>query len=134
MNIRNDFPILRKKMNGHDLIYFDNAATSQKPQSVIDTISHYYSEQNSNIHRAVYTLGEQGTTLYENAREKVASFINAAPEEVVFTKGTTEGINFVANTWALGNIKEGDEILLTQMEHSSNLIPGNKFRIKPVLI
>ena len=125
-----DFPILKQKINGHPLIYFDNAATSQKPQQVIDALTKYYSEQNNNIHRSVYTFGEQATTLYENARRTVADFINADPEEIVFTKGTTESINFIAGTWALQYIKKGDEIVLTQMEHHSNLIPWQQCALK----
>jgi cysteine desulfurase/selenocysteine lyase len=121
--LRKDFPILNQKINGHPLIYFDNAATSQKPQAVIDALTKFYSQQNNNIHRSIYSFGEQTTTLYENARRIVADFINAEPEEIVFTKGTTEGINFVASTWAADHLKKEDEILLTEMEHHSNLIP-----------
>lgn len=122
-NIRKDFPILSKKVDGHQLVYLDNAATSQKPQSVIDAITNFYTEHNSNIHRAIYTLGEETTTLYEQARAKVAQFINADPSEIIFTKGTTESINLVASTWAQQHIAKGDEILISQMEHHSNMIP-----------
>lgn len=122
-NIRKDFPLLQKKVDRHQLIYFDNAATSQKPQQVIDAISNYYESQNSPIHRAMYNLGEQATTLYEQAREKVAQFINAHSDEVIITKGTTQSINAVAAGWARVHLKEGDEILLTQMEHHANLLP-----------
>ena len=121
--LRKDFPILKQKINDHKLIYFDNAATSQKPQQVIDTLTKFYAEQNSNIHRSINAFGEQATTLYENARRTVADFINADQEEIIFTKGTTEGINFIASTWAAQHLKKDDEILLTQMEHHSNLIP-----------
>jgi len=121
--LRKDFPIFKQKINGHPLIYFDNAATSQKPQTVIDALSRFYLEQNNNIHRSVYAFGEQATTLYEDARASVADFINAQTDEVVFTKGTTEGINFIASTWATQHLKKGDEILLTEMEHHSNLVP-----------
>ncbi len=122
-NWRNDFPIFSHLYKGKQLIYFDSAATSQKPQMVIDAITKFYTEQNSNIHRGIYAFGEEVTTLYENARAKVAAFINAEPDEIIFTKGTTEGINFVASTWAAQHIGTDDEILLTQMEHHSNLIP-----------
>lgn len=122
--IRKDFPLLlQKKINGNSLIYFDNAATTQKPQHVIDTIAHFYELQNSNIARAVYAFGEQTTTLYESARVTVAEFINADVHEIVFTKGTTESINTVAMGWALVHLKAGDEIVLTQMEHHSNILP-----------
>lgn len=116
--IKKDFPLLQKK-----IIYFDNAATSQKPQHVIDAMTHFYESQNSTIHRSVYSFGEQATTLYEQARAKVAQFINADVHEVIFTKGATESINAVATGWALQHLKSGDEILLTQMEHHSNLLP-----------
>lgn len=121
--IRKDFPLLNKKINNKDLIYFDNAATSQKPQEVINAVTHFYESQNSTIHRAVYAFGEQATTLYEQARATVAEFINADQHEIVFTKGTTEGINAVAAGWALEHLKQSDEILLTQMEHHANLLP-----------
>ena len=121
--IRKDFPILHKKFDKHSLIYFDNAATSQKPQQVIDAITDFYETKNSNISRAVYSFGEQATILYEHAREKIAQFINADPDEIVFTKGATQSINGVAIGWALEHLKKGDEILLTQMEHHSNLLP-----------
>lgn len=121
--IKKDFPLLGKKINNHSLIYFDNAATSQKPQAVIDAITHFYESQNSTIHRAVYAFGEQATTLYEQARSTVAEFINADVHEIVFTKGATESINAVATGWALVHLKPGDEILLTQMEHHANLLP-----------
>jgi cysteine desulfurase / selenocysteine lyase len=121
--LRSDFPILHKKIDGLPLIYLDSAATSQKPQVVIDALTNFYTEHNSNIHRAIYTLGEETTTLYEKAREKVAQFINADPSEIIFTKGTTESINLVASTWAQQHIKKGDQILISQMEHHSNMIP-----------
>lgn len=122
-NIKKDFPLLHKKINNHSLIYFDNAATSQKPQAVIDATTYFYENQNSTIHRAVYAFGEQATTLYEQARGKVAAFINVDVQEIVFTKGATQSINAVAAGWAQENIKVGDEILLTQMEHHANLLP-----------
>lgn len=133
--IRKDFPLLQKKVNNRSLIYFDNAATSQKTQQVIDAMTHFYEFQNSNIARSVYAFGEQATTLYEQARAKVAEFINADVNEIVFTKGATESINAVATGWALTNLKAGDEILLTQMEHHANLLPWQQIsqRIGAVL-
>lgn len=122
-DIKKDFPLLNKKINNHSLIYFDSAATSQKPRQVIDAVTHFYESQNSTIHRAVYAFGEQATTLYEQARNTVAEFINADVHEIVFTKGATESINAVATGWALDHLKHGDEILLTQMEHHANLLP-----------
>lgn len=123
MNIAKDFPLLKKKVNGKDLIYFDNAATSQKPQAVIDALTKFYTEHNNNIHRGVYQSAEEATQMYENARKTVADFINAHSDEIIFTKGTTEGINFVVRAWAAHNLKAGDEIVLTELEHHSNIIP-----------
>jgi cysteine desulfurase/selenocysteine lyase len=123
MNIRKDFPLLKKKIDGKDLIYFDNAATSQKPQAVIDAITTFYTQHNNNIHRGVYQSAEETTAMYEDARKTVASFINAHPEEIVFTKGTTEGINFVVHAWAAHHLQAGDEIVISELEHHSNLIP-----------
>jgi cysteine desulfurase/selenocysteine lyase len=125
--IRADFPILGRRVYGKPLVYLDNAATSQKPRQVIDALVRYYEHSNANIHRAVHCLGEEATTAYEGAREKVAKFINApSTESVIFTRNTTEAINLVSYTWARQNIHEGDEILLTQMEHHSNLIPWQR--------
>ncbi|HVP05477.1 MAG TPA: cysteine desulfurase [Dehalococcoidia bacterium] len=122
--IRRDFPILQRQVHGKPLVYLDNAATSQKPRQVIDALVRYYETTNANIHRAVHTLGEEATAEYEEAREKVRRFINApTTESVIFTRNTTESINLVAYSWGRANIREGDEILLTQMEHHSNLIP-----------
>ncbi|MEO8456267.1 MAG: cysteine desulfurase [Chloroflexota bacterium] len=122
--IRKDFPILEREVHGKQLVYLDNAATSQKPKQVIDELVRYYENYNANIHRAVHTLGEEATAAYEAAREKVRAFINApSAESVIFTRNTTEAINLVAYSWGRANIIEGDEILLTQMEHHSNLIP-----------
>lgn len=122
--MRSDFPILKQKINGHPLIYFDNASTTQKPQEVLDSLINFYTTTNANTNRAVYTIGEQATQMYEDARAKVAAFIGASDaSEIIFTKGTTEGINFIANTWGECDIEEGDEILLTEMEHHSNLVP-----------
>lgn len=122
--IRADFPILNRKVNGKSLVYFDNGATAQKPKSVIDAIQKYYSEENSNIHRGVHTLSQEATTAYEVAREKMRAYISAAhTEEVIFTKGTTDGINLVASTFGRQNLKEGDEVIISGMEHHSNIVP-----------
>ncbi len=122
--IRKDFPILERKVYGKPLVYLDNAATSQKPRQVIDALVNYYEQYNANIHRAVHALGEDATAAYEASREKVRAFINAPnTESVIFTRNTTEAINLVAYSWGRANIHEGDEIVLTQMEHHSNLIP-----------
>ncbi len=121
---RKDFPILDQEIHGKPLIYFDNAATTQKPKQVIDAIAHYYEHDNANVHRAIHQLGERATLAYENARKKVAEFINAPnSKNIVFTRGTTESINLVATGWGEQFIKEGDEIILSEMEHHSNLIP-----------
>src|SRR3989338_858989 len=121
--IRKDFPILKRKLNGKPLVYFDNASTTQKPRQVIDAISGYYELHNSNVHRAVHTLSEEATEIYDSSHEKTAGFIGAERfEEVVFTKNNTESINIVANHFS-GSLKKGDEIVLTEMEHHSNLVP-----------
>lgn len=121
--ILDDFPILSRKINGHKLVYLDNAATTQKPLQVINAVRDFYLKHNANIHRSVHTLGEEATELYENAREEVASFINANRDEIIFTRGTTESINLVRFAWATKNLKRGDTILLTLMEHHSNIVP-----------
>jgi cysteine desulfurase/selenocysteine lyase len=122
--IRDDFPILRRMVHGKPLVYLDNAATSQKPRQVIQALVDYYENYNSNIHRAVHALGEEATEAYEGAREKVRQFINApSTDGVIFTRNATEAINLVAYSWGRANIREGDEILLTQMEHHSNQVP-----------
>jgi cysteine desulfurase/selenocysteine lyase len=122
--IRELFPILNQEVNGHPLVYLDNAATSQKPVSVIEALKHYYEWDNSNVHRGVHTLGSRATDAYEGAREKVAKFIHASSEqEIVFTRGTTTAINIVATSYARSVLREGDEIVITPMEHHSNLIP-----------
>ncbi|WP_430483032.1 cysteine desulfurase [Rossellomorea marisflavi] len=122
--IRKHFPILDQEVNGHPLVYLDSAATSQKPISVIEAVSDYYKGYNSNVHRGVHTLGTRATDGYEGAREKVRSFINAATtEEVIFTRGTTTSINTVAASYGRANVEEGDEIVITHMEHHSNIIP-----------
>src|SRR3989338_1769387 len=121
-SIKKDFPILNRKINGNKLVYLDSAATSQKPKQVIKSIVDYYENYNSNVHRGIYKLSEEATIAYENARSKVASLINASPEEVIFTKGTTDSINMLSNMLSR-NLKKDDEIILTEMEHHSNLVP-----------
>ncbi|AOV06963.1 cysteine desulfurase [Sporosarcina ureilytica] len=123
-DIRNHFPILNQEINGHPLVYLDSAATSQKPQQVIDAISHYYTYENSNVHRGVHTLGNRATEAYEGAREKVRRFVNAkSTKEIIFTRGTTTALNLVAQSYGQANVQEGDEIVITHMEHHSNIIP-----------
>ncbi|MFB9973160.1 cysteine desulfurase [Allobacillus sp. SKP2-8] len=122
--VRKQFPILDQEVNGHPLVYLDSAATSQKPQVVIDAIDDYYRRNNSNVHRGVHTLGSRATESYEGARDKVREFINASSiKEVVFVRGTTTAINMVASSYGRQNLSEGDEIVLTKMEHHSNIIP-----------
>lgn len=122
--VRADFPILNQKVNGQPLVYLDNAATSQKPQAVLDAMSNYYTTDNANVHRGVHTLSARATEAYEGARDKVAAFVNAASrDEIVFTRNASEAINLVAYAWGLSELKQGDEIVLTVMEHHSNLVP-----------
>ncbi len=122
--IKTDFPILNQKINGQQMIYFDNAATSQKPQFVIDSLVDYYQNDNANVHRGIYELSERATNAYEQARDKVQNFIHAKKrEEVLFTRGTTESLNWLASTYGAENIKQGDEILISYMEHHSNIVP-----------
>ena len=122
--IRKDFPILSRKVNGKPLVYFDNAATSQKPQQVIDATSKYYAFENANIHRGVHYLSQEATSAYEVVREKVRAYINAEKShEIIFTKGTTDSINLVASSFGRTNIGEGDEVLISAMEHHSNIVP-----------
>ncbi|HTW24494.1 MAG TPA: cysteine desulfurase [Candidatus Baltobacteraceae bacterium] len=139
--VRADFPILEQKVHGKPLVYLDNAATSQKPRAVIDAISRYYEGTNANIHRAVHHLSEQATEEYEAARVTAQNFINAASStEIIFVRGTTEGINLVAQTFGRANIHEGDEIIVTDMEHHSDIVPwqllagdrGAKLRVVPI--
>jgi cysteine desulfurase/selenocysteine lyase len=123
-SLRRDFPILDQEVNGHPLIYFDNAATSQKPRSVIEALTRYYTRDNANVHRGIHELSNRATGAYEAARERVAKFINArSPQEIIFTRGTTEGINLIANTWGIDHLKANDTILLSELEHHSNLVP-----------
>ena len=124
MKIREDFPILHQEVNGYPLVYFDNGATSQKPRQVIEAITSYYSVYNANIHRGVHTLSQRATSAYELAREEVKNLLNArSSEEIIFTKGTTEGINLIAQTWGRHYLKGGDEIVVTAMEHHANIVP-----------
>ncbi len=122
--IREDFPILRQRIRGKPLVYLDNAATSQKPQVVIDAVTRFYTAENANIHRGVHYLSERATVAYDEAREKVARFLNAhSSREIIFTRGTTEGINLVAQTYGRTHLKPGDDIVITAMEHHSNIVP-----------
>lgn len=122
--IRRDFPILKRQINGYPLIYFDNAATTQKPNQVIDAVTDFYQNHNGNVHRAVHELSLEATELYEQSREEIAKFINAKePSELVFVRGTTEAINLVAYSWGLSNLNKGDEVLLSLMEHHANIVP-----------
>lgn len=139
--IREQFPVLHQKVNGYPLVYFDNAASTQKPQRVIDRISHYYRNFNSNVHRGVHHLSQKATDAYETSRQTVRSFINAEKEhEVIFTKGTTDAINLVASAFAEKYLKKDDEIILTRMEHHSNIVPwqiaceksGAKIKVAPI--
>ena len=139
--IREDFPILHEKAHGQPLIYFDNAATSQKPRSVLDALRRYYEHNNANVHRGLHELSSRATEAYEGSRRRVADYLGAAsPDEIVFTRGTTESINLVAQAWGGKFLREGDVILLTEMEHHSNLVPwqlmaertGVRLRFVPV--
>src|SRR5580693_7722525 len=122
--LRADFPILDQKVHGHPLIYFDNAASSQKPRAVLDTLLHYYEHDNANVHRGIHELSNRATNAFEASRARTAKFLNAKTDnEIIFTRGTTEGINLVAQAWGSQNIKAGDKILLTEMEHHSNIVP-----------
>lgn len=122
--IRKDFPILQTRMNGKDLVFLDSAASSQKPQRVIDAFEDYYRCRNANIHRGAYRLSYEATDLYDATRTKMAAFLNAPePETIIFTRNTTEGLNLIAYSWAMSNLKPGDEILTSELEHHSNLVP-----------
>jgi len=122
-SISNEFPIFKRKINGHNLIYLDSASTSQKPTQVINSIKEYYEKFNSNVHRGVYKISEEATLAFENSRSNVASLINSYPEEIIFTSGTTKSINMLANILSMNYLKKGDEIIITEMEHHSNLVP-----------
>ena len=139
--IRRDFPLLQERVNGRQIVWFDNAATTQKPQAVIDRLSHFYAHENSNIHRAAHALAARATDAYEGARETVRRFIGAgSTEEIIFVRGTTEGINLVAKSWGAKNIGPGDEIIVSHLEHHANIVPwqqlaaekGAKIRVIPV--
>ena len=121
--IRRDFPILTRRVHDRPLVYLDSAASSQKPLPVLDAERHYYLHTHANIHRGVYALSEEATAAYEHAHDQVARFIHADFEEMVFTKNTTEALNLVAYAWGLAHLHEGDEVVLTQLEHHSNLVP-----------
>lgn len=140
--IRADFPVLHQEVNGKPLVYLDNGATTQKPQVVIDAIANYYRTTNSNVHRGAHTLSDQATQMFEDARTTMQKFLNAAKsEEIIWTRGTTESINLVAQTWVRSNVKAGDEIIISGMEHHSNIVPwqmvceqtGALLKIIPVL-
>jgi cysteine desulfurase/selenocysteine lyase len=139
--VRRDFPILQERVNGKQLIWFDNAATTQKPQAVIDRLAYFYQHENSNIHRAAHELAARATDAYEGARDKVARFLGASSsEEIIFVRGATEGINLIAKTWGWQNVGEGDEIIVSHLEHHANIVPwqqlasakGAKLRVIPV--
>jgi cysteine desulfurase/selenocysteine lyase len=139
--VRKDFPVLQQKVHGKPLVYLDNAATTQKPLAVIDALEHYYRHDNSNIHRGVHTLSERSTEAYEHARVAAQKFLNAGDsKEIIFVRGTTEGINLVAQTYGRKNVGAGDEVLITAMEHHSNIVPwqllceekGAKLRVAPI--
>ncbi|MDR3248713.1 MAG: aminotransferase class V-fold PLP-dependent enzyme, partial [Treponema sp.] len=139
--IRADFPILAEKVNGHDLVWLDNAATAQRPQAVIDRLAHYYRHENSNIHRGVHELADRSTNAYEEARQKVARFIGApSGDNIVFVRGTTEGINLAAQAYVKPLLRPGDEIILTMLEHHANIVPwqliaqetGALIRVAPI--
>ncbi|HWP99977.1 MAG TPA: cysteine desulfurase [Vicinamibacterales bacterium] len=138
--LRQDFPLLARTVRGRPLVYLDNAATTQKPRAVLEAIARYYAEQNANVHRGVHRLSELATAAYEGAREKVARFLGAEPREIVFTRNATEAINLVAYAWGSANVRAGDEILLTELEHHSNIVPwqllcertGARLRVAPI--
>jgi len=141
MDFQKDFPILKSNVNGKPLIYFDNAATSQKPKYVINSINNYYQNYNSNVHRGVHELSQKATNVYEGSRVKIQNFIGAkSSKEIIFTKGTTDGINIIASSWAETQLSQGDEIIITTMEHHSNIVPwqilcekiGAKLIISPI--
>src|SRR5215471_21069157 len=139
--VRHDFPVLHQSVHGKPLVYLDNAATTQKPLAVIEAIEHYYRHDNSNIHRGVHALSERATEHYEKARFAVQRFLNAADSrEIIFTRGTTESINLVAQTYGRKHVGSGDEVLITAMEHHSNIVPwqilcedrGATLRVAPI--
>ncbi|HYH28022.1 MAG TPA: cysteine desulfurase [Actinomycetota bacterium] len=121
--LKKDFPLLEREVDGRPLVYLDSAATSQKPRAVLDALNDFYEQHNANVHRGVYALAEEATAMYEAARHNLAAFVGADPRGLVFTRGTTEAVNLVAHSWARPNLKPGDEILLTELEHHSNIVP-----------
>src|SRR5688572_4162360 len=140
-NIREDFPILRRQVHGRPLVYLDNAATSQKPQAVIDRLNRYYSEDNANIHRGVHYLSEKATQAYEEARTKVQHFLNAPSDrEIIFTRSVSEAINLVVHSYGRKYLQAGDEVIISAMEHHSNIVPwqilceekGTILRVVPI--
>src|SRR5213075_720792 len=139
--IKKEFPILNEPVRGKRLVWLDNAATTQKPKAVIDRLSYFYEHENSNIHRAAHTLAARATDAYETGRQITARFLNApSPEDIIFVRGATEGINLVAQSWGRRNLQSGDEIVLTQLEHHANIVPwqqlctekGARLRVAPV--
>jgi cysteine desulfurase/selenocysteine lyase len=139
--VRRDFPILQERVNGRQLVWLDNAATTQKPQSVIDRLNYFYAHENSNVHRAAHELAARATDAYEGARGKVRRFLNASSSrEIIFVRGATEGINLVAQSWGWQNVGKGDEIVITWLEHHANIVPwqmlcadkGAQLRVAPV--
>ncbi|MDY0135771.1 MAG: cysteine desulfurase [Thiomicrospira sp.] len=127
--LRAQFPILQLTENGHPLVYLDNASTSQKPQCVIEAVARYYAQQNANVHRGVYGLSERGTQAFEAVRDQIKELLNAAQrEEIIFVRGATEGINLIAQSWGCANLQAGDEVIVSEMEHHSNLVPWQMLR------
>jgi cysteine desulfurase/selenocysteine lyase len=142
MNVRDDFPLLKRRVHGHPLAYLDSAASAQMPQPVLDAVSHYQTTQHSNVHRGVHALSMEATDAYEGARERIRQFLNArSSREIIFTRGTTEAINLVANAWGRAQLREGDEVLITILEHHANIVPwqlacqatGATLRAAPIL-
>ena len=142
MNVRDDFPLLKRRVHGRPLVYLDSAASAQMPQAVIDAVAHYQTTQHSNVHRGVHTLSMEATDAYEGARERIRQFLNArSSREIIFTRGTTEAINLVANAWGREQLRHGDEVLITILEHHANIVPwqlacqatGATLRAAPIL-
>jgi len=123
IQVRRDFPILKREINGHPLVYLDSGATSQKPSQVLEAERNYYEQHNANVHRGAHTLGDEATLLLAESRQATAKFIGASDQEIIFVRNTTEAINLVAYSWGLDNLKEGDVIVTTLMEHHANLVP-----------
>src|SRR5436305_1535774 len=123
LDLRSDFPVLARQIDGRPIVYLDSAATAQKPASVIDAMTDYYRHHNSNVHRGVYTLAVEATDMYEGARERVAAFVGGEPQTTIFTSNGTESLNLVAYAWGREHVGSGDAVLVTEMEHHSNLVP-----------